>query len=99
MREAQFEIGPNLLNMLIRIVGDKPAAMSLVGYTFSLLLHLACIMDRHLVLSRQGQGGPDPGILKGPLTISIKRDLDFNGALDAIWISASSLCPLNNGRE
>src|SRR5215471_20796182 len=92
--EAELNVWANLFYMLVGIIRDKPAPVSLVGNACSLFLHLAWVMDRDLVFRGKGKCCPDARIGKSPLTISVKRDFDLNCTLDSLRVTTCCLCPL-----
>src|SRR5260221_5773199 len=51
--KTKLYIRTNLLKVLIRVVGDEPAAISLVRHSLSLTLHFARIFDTCLVFGRE----------------------------------------------
>ena len=80
--EAKLNVRADLFHVLIRVIRDKPPAMSLVSNSCSHSLHLARVIDIDLILRSQGERCPDACIGKRPLTISIKGDLDLDSAFD-----------------
>ena len=79
MAEAKLHIGPDLLNMVLGVGGDDPAAGGAldrqgVGETF----HLGGVIDRHLFLRRQRQGGPVTRVFQSALAIGVERDFHFD---------------------
>src|SRR5712692_7119774 len=85
--------------MLLRVIGDEPATMCLIGNLRGFPLHLARVMDLDLVFSWKSQGCPDTRISKSAVLIGIERDFDLDGALNAVRVFARSLCPLFECRQ
>src|SRR5579871_6789275 len=88
MREAQFDVGANLLDMFFRVVGDEPAPIRLVCDSFGFLLHLARVVNGNLVLCRKRQRGPDARIGHGAVAVRVIRDFDLDGALNRCRVAA-----------
>src|SRR5215471_5429873 len=98
MRETEFDVGTDLLQVLIRVVGDKPAAVSLICYGLGFAFHFAWVFDTCFVFGGERQGSPDTGVTRRTLTIGVEGYFDLNGSLYLRWVTASSFCPFLQGR-
>src|ERR1035437_9673371 len=76
--EPELEVGSQLLQVLVRIIRDKPSAVGDLLHAPREALHLAWIVDSGLDIGRQSQGSPDLCVLEGARSIGVERDLDLD---------------------
>src|SRR6266446_850082 len=91
VRKTKLYVGTNLLQMLIRVVGDEPATMSLVCHSRSPALHFARIRDVCLVFGGERQRSPDTCVAISTVKIGVKGYLDLDCALNRFRVTASGL--------
>src|SRR5260221_2808464 len=89
--KTKLYIRTNLLKVLINVVGDEPAAMSLIRHLRSIRLHLARIVDIRLVFGRERQRGPDARISISAFEIGVEGYLDLDHALNGSRVTACGL--------
>src|SRR5437773_8250176 len=86
--EPKLEVWAKLLDVLVWIVRNEPAAMGDILHAPSQPLHLPWIVDSRLVLGRKGQGRPDLGVLEGAPSIGVVRDLDLDHLVERTRVAA-----------
>ncbi len=79
MRQAEIDIGPDLGQLLLGVGRhDPPARRPLDRQGVGQPLHLARVLDAHLLFRGQGERRPMPRVLHRPLRIGVERDLDLD---------------------
>jgi hypothetical protein len=75
MAEAQADIGADLLDMLVGIARHDPAARRAVErQRIGQALHLDRVLDRRLLLRRQGERCPMARVLLGAHGVGVEGD-------------------------
>src|SRR5258708_9243654 len=72
VRKTKLYVRTNLLQVLLRVVGDEPAAMSLVSHSLGHALHFARIIDVCLVFGGERQRSPDACVVISTVKIGVK---------------------------
>ena len=81
--EAVADVRRDLLDVLVGVVRDEPAPVGDVLDALRQPLHLARILDAHLLLAGQRQRGPDLGVLHRPGAVGVEADLHLDHPVDA----------------
>src|SRR5438309_11556848 len=97
--ETKLQIRSQLLDVLIRIAGDEPPAVCHVFHGRGKTLHLSRIVDARLSLSREREGGPDLGLLHGPVPICVERDLHLDHLVQLNRIAPRFLRSIAESRD
>src|SRR5260370_4942561 len=92
VRKTKLYVRTNLLQVLLRVVGDEPATMSLVCHSRRPALHFARIRDICLVFGGERQCSPDACVAISTVKIRVKRHPDLDWALKRLRVMARGLC-------
>src|SRR5713101_1931595 len=97
MGETEFDVGTDLLQVLVRVVGDEPAAVSLVCYGLGFAFHLAWVFDARFVFGGERQGSPDTGVTHRTLAVGVEGYFDLDGSFESRRVAASCFCSFLQG--
>ena len=97
--EAEVDVGHDLLDHLVGLVGDDEAVVRLVGVFVGDPFHLDRIVDPRFLLVGQPQRRPQLAGLEGDLDVAVVGDLDLDHLADLVRVPLGFLRALGEVRD